>query len=704
MTNNVRSLVTACLMAIAGVFLVSSPAVAQPACPPASDTPYTGTLAQGQSTGALTIDLQPCETVYIELQASVGGTHPSRDAQMTLRIRNNANEDLSVNDFACVASCAQTVPRNPSNGEGYPLPGTRGDQGLAETFSLRVNVLGWYASGPVTYTMWVRRRPRPGYNIGGSTFMNAPLVGRNETLYASLSDKEIAAGQYYKFILHPGEAVHLSGLVTANSTYGATFMGYLYDANYQYLTTLADFGTWGTTVFPQTSNPTKYTNTSGVDKTYYLRIRAMWWSVWDVQIQLRVPAALQLSLFVDVNGDFSPSNLSTNDAAVFLPGSNLNRISVSLPQVVTAIAAYVNEQGQIVAPPPVAGAVNLSLTNVSAFKGIAMNASHPERGDGMADLVLGGATATNQNQTLGANFDPVNHTARVDVVVWDYGALGTLQATHGSVSATPLKLPADADNNWIPDGGWVATANGAAISTLITGTTPGFRDDDQDMIPEANRPFGDGLINFEEYRGFMVRQEHRRTNPYKKDLFVDSDLPDNIGFATALPVTVHWVFEDQLSTNSDPLAFDTFLVNGSYTNAAGASLATHFNQRGVRVRASVPPFPVVEEYGKAPCVCTPNYIPAPNEPVKPAYVWVYEIRMASGDSDDPEVIENPFDETLMKMVTGHEVGHVLTIVHHGGSAVTPPRSSVMGPADFTIPATAIPTTYDAIDKDQIQVR
>src|SRR5688500_19495128 len=44
MTNNVRSLVTACVIAIAGVFLVSSPAVAQPACPPAADTPYTGTL------------------------------------------------------------------------------------------------------------------------------------------------------------------------------------------------------------------------------------------------------------------------------------------------------------------------------------------------------------------------------------------------------------------------------------------------------------------------------------------------------------------------------------------------------------------------------------------------------------------------------------------------------------------------------------
>jgi hypothetical protein len=313
MTNNVRRLVTVCGVAIAGMFLVSSPATAQPACPPATDTPYTGTLGQGQSTGPITIDLQPCETVYVELQATVGGTHPSRDAQMTLRIRNNANEDLSINDFACVASCGQTVPRNPSNGEGYPLPGTRGDQGLAETFSLRVNVLGWYASGPVTYTMWVRRRPRPGYNIGGTTFTNATLVGRNETLYASLSDKEIVAGQYYKFILPPGGSVRLSGLVTANSTYGATFMGYLYDANYQYLMTLADFGTWGTTVFPQTSNPPTYTNTSGSDKTYYLRIRAMWWSIWDVQIRLRDPATtpsfdVGYATYIPVDHVDGPSN------------------------------------------------------------------------------------------------------------------------------------------------------------------------------------------------------------------------------------------------------------------------------------------------------------------------------------------------------------------------------------------------------------
>jgi hypothetical protein len=62
---------------------------------------------------------------------------------------------------------------------------------------------------------------------------------------------------------------------------------------------------------------------------------------------------------------------------------------------------------------------------------------------------------------------------------------------------------------------------------------------------------------------------------------------------------------------------------------------------------------------------------------------------------------------MIKMVTAHEVGHLLTIVHHGGSAVTPPRSSVMGPAGgifFNIPATEVPTTYDSIDKDQIQVR
>lgn len=704
MTNDVRSLVTACVVAVAGVFVASSPAIAQPACPPATDTPYTGSLGQSQ-TATITIDLQPCEMVHVELQATVGGTHPSRDAQMTLKIVNNAGEQLSVNDLACVVSCTQTVPRNPSNGEGHPLRGTRGDRGLAEKVSLRVNMLGWYATGPVDYTMIVHRQPRPGYNIGGTTFMNAPLVGRNVTLYASLSDLELAAGQYYKFILRPGEAVHLGGSVTANSTYGATFMSYLYDANYQYLMTLADFGTWGTTVFPQTSNPATYTNTTGSDKTYYLRIRAMWWNMWDVQIQLRVPAAPQLKLFLDVNGDFSTSNPSNGDASVFLPGSNLNRISVSLPQVVTAIAAYVNQQGQIVAPPAAAGTATVSLTNVSAFKGIAMNASHPDRGDDLPDMVLGGATANNVNLTQVLNFDTVDHTARVDVVVWDYGGFATLQAMHAGESAEPLKLPADSDNNWIPDGGWVATANGAAISTLITGTTQGFREDDQDTNPEGNGTVGDGLINFEEYRGFMVRQEHRRTNAYHKDLFVDSDLPDNIGFATALPVTVHWVFEDQLSTNAAPLAHDTFLINSFRTNAAGENLAAHSDQRGIRVRLGIPVVPAPDTFGDADCApCTPNYTPEPNQPVRPVEVFVYEIRIASLPHDDPDVIDDPFDETLIKMVTAHEVGHRVSIVHHGGSAVTPPRSSVMGPADFTIPATAIPTTYDAIDKGQIQVR
>ena len=78
--------------------------------------------------------------------------------------------------------------------------------------------------------------------------------------------------------------------------------------------------------------------------------------------------------------------------------------------------------------------------------------------------------------------------------------------------------------------------------------------------------------------------------------------------------------------------------------------------------------------------------------------------MASLPSDDPGVIDDPFDATLIKKVTAHEVGHRVSIVHHGGSAATPPRSSVMGPADFNIEWTEIPTTYDSIDKGQIQVR
>jgi hypothetical protein len=460
----------------------------------------------------VTIDLQPCETVYVEVQVSVPGTNPARDAALTLKIRNNAYpnpETLASNNFACVVSCTETAPRNPSGGEGYPLRGTRGDAGLAEDVVLTVTMLGAYATGPVTYTLIVHRQPRTDYNIGGTDFTNAPIVSPNTTLYASLSTLE-TGGQYYKFTLHPGEYVYLGGLVQANSTFGATFRAYLYSANFAYLTTLADFGTHGITLFPNTWNFTTYTNNSGNDATYYLRIRTMWDNMWDVQIQLRVPTAPQLKLFLDTDNNFGTT--LQDEAPTYRPGTNSSGNSVTVPategvlQTLRITAAFVDSFGTIIPPPTGVGSVTFSLPQgaTSAFKGYAMNAGTSTT----PDFALTNTSASFSNKAANAFMN-----------VFDFGGVTTINASVSSYSAS-LQIPLDTDNNLIADAGWKAWD-----SMLIQDGSASADDDGTPTVsgPPANVSLvGDGLTRYEEYRGFIVYGTHRRTNPDVKDLFLSA--------------------------------------------------------------------------------------------------------------------------------------------------------------------------------------
>ena len=52
---------------------------------------------------------------------------------------------------------------------------------------------------------------------------------------------------------------------------------------------------------------------------------------------------------------------------------------------------------------------------------------------------------------------------------------------------------------------------------------------------EENGKIGDGLVVFEEYRGFYVGGSHTRLDPTKKDIFIYSPFSEGIGYATNLP-------------------------------------------------------------------------------------------------------------------------------------------------------------------------
>jgi hypothetical protein len=83
-----------------------------------------------------------------------------------------------------------------------------------------------------------------------------------------------------------------------------------------------------------------------------------------------------------------------------------------------------------------------------------------------------------------------------------------------------VTVPRDVDENRIADNGW--RSNGGTLAS-----DPLDPRDDNDAQPAGDGYPGDGLSNYEEYRGFVVKGKHLRTDPgFDKDLFIFN--PDNL--------------------------------------------------------------------------------------------------------------------------------------------------------------------------------
>lgn len=404
-------------------------------------------------------------------------------------------------------------------------------------------------------------------------------------------------------------------------------------------------------------------------------------SVYDVQIVAQRPT---FKLFLDVDGNFNPTN-PQSDIDIYVPGSYLDGTSVPVPssgttlQTVTVIAAYVLPNGTLAAPPDDGGAVFYSLTNTSAFVGMAMNYGTSTAPDfQLVDVFKG----------FGAD-----KTSRVSLQCNDYGGFTTVKATRGSDIAT-LRIPKDDNNNWLPDGGWKVIANGQLIGEIMdTGLGTGI---DEDVNPAGNGVNGDGLVNFEEFRGFVVRGEHRRTNPFQKDLFISSNLPQNIGDANNLPVTKHWIYESEMNTTNR-------IINFNYTNSGlGGNVPNHFNQQGL----------MVIDGGRGPggIFGEVTAVGSPNAQTGPVRIYTLFIRLASPPNNN-DITVDPFDDEKTRQTIGHEVGHGVSINHRTVQQYPPGQLSVMVTGYFSQTTNVndpawnnIPHNYDATDQQQIQVR
>lgn len=384
-----------------------------------------------------------------------------------------------------------------------------------------------------------------------------------------------------------------------------------------------------------------------------------------------------------------------------------NATVASLTFTSSTLATYLPTNGNsisfsaTISPATATGVIRFEIYDTSALVGVAMNSgsqttpdydfgqsqsgfSVPVTTGSGANLVYKLTTSSNVNAaTAAVNSRDYGGYCKVRVFATVNGT--EISGTFSGTSSNFARVPKDDNNNKMPDAGWTAG------STQITeqSTAPAS---DNDNNPAGNGTNGDGLTDFEEYRGVLVRGTHRRLNPFQKDLFIDSNVSVNIGYAVNLPLTKHWVFATELDSNR--------YVNFNYTNSAfGGNIAAHTNQRGLLVQqiAGLAFGPGL--YGTTFVTVAPPFNPNTTTVCE---VYVDAIRFDSPPTIGSIAPGDPQDDSGFSKTTGHEVGHGIGIDHftYSGSRLTVMVSG-FGWANSTW--TNIPSQYDSVDTAQLRL-
>jgi hypothetical protein len=701
------SLTFAALVAVA-LFVHASAAYAQfGECPTEARDfgPINGSFGNSHAADVLLpATMHPCETFWIEISAAYTPGGPSSAIGASARNSSGGAIGMSVG-----INGSAILPKTSDVLNWPTVDGTL-------DHSMRL-VSVWIVAGnatdqfPVNYSVTFHLTPRPGFNRGGLSFAEAPQTFASDIIKMSLPSNAHPTGkQYFKLTLGQMQSVRFTGLVSnRHQSSQSTVNIALYDA-----VTLDSAALLTGMKAPAASvdapfSTKAFTNTSSEPKDYYVLFQVN--SSVPLHAGIVTVRVFELKLFLE--SDSSPNG----GGATYLPGSESSGISKAVPasgsiEDIVAVAAYVESDGTVV-PPPTTGTVSFKLSSVSAFAGMAMNLADPRESGGSSqpDITITTAGSTSCTPApawcLSTSFDNGDNTARVSLGIWDYGGFGTVSVTQGTVTGKPMRLPRDTDSNWLPDAGWKFFANGAEYDAPGTGTTPTANETDGG--PGTS---GDGLASFEEFRGFVVRGVHRRTNPMIKDLFVESeadvdadvggqaDADVNIGAAINLPINKHRVLFSEMD--------GARRINPLWQNSGwGGSLAVHTNQKGLRVTVAH----LNEDFLGLTMGSNPNN-------VQLLEVYLGQIRKESPPSSDDHVVEGP-DADGLKKVIGHEVGHAVGIRHyclvpHPNDPAClveqrdPHTVMVSGLAEFASitgdPAWLnIPEVYDATDGSQIAV-
>ena len=242
--------------------LSSVTAVAQvpPPCPESSSTKYSGPLPAG-GTFRINLNLAPCQTLLITVE--VDPKFQSYSTPVSVRLYNNAGQQLVYAGKTGFGRYTMIVP--PSNPPWMPpYRGTRGAEGLPAYGILKADL--WDLR---QYTVTVKKTKREDYNVGGTSFGDAPLADPlPATYYGSLHHFE--PGQFYRIQLNGNQGFFVSGYALGHPNNSPAFTIKLYDASFQEVTG------WAVNLNPhgvEQFSSAVFANASQNPAVFYLKVR-----------------------------------------------------------------------------------------------------------------------------------------------------------------------------------------------------------------------------------------------------------------------------------------------------------------------------------------------------------------------------------------------------------------------------------------------
>jgi hypothetical protein len=219
-----------------------------------------------------------------------------------------------------------------------------------------------------------------------------------------------------------------------------------------------------------------------------------------------------------------------------------------------------------------------------------------------------------------------------------------------------VTIPRDVDENHIADGGWRTNGN------VLIKDPANPRDDNDNQLPGDGYD-GDGLSNYEEYRGFLVNGFNIRTNIFHKDLFIrNTDTLNLTSFRDALTaangssVDIHEIRESEyidnatreinfnynpqlhyLPTGSEPLRVQKglWILDGGIDKSSPGLLGIALGSEAKFKNMNTPPN------------------------------WVLRIIVYSTAIDRYCQKDGVYEPDKIAQVVAHELGHGISMWHHG---------------------------------------